>query len=53
MSRATNPTCAIENPELRRPDSPIASELSRHDVKMVVRNDLPAIDAIVLKRKHA
>ena len=38
--------------QLGRADSPIASELSGHDVKVVVRHFLAAIHTVVLKREN-
>ena len=38
--------------QLGRADSPIASELSGHDVKVEVRHFLAAVHAVVLKREN-
>ena len=52
MKRPGRTTSVRKLVQLARTDSPIASELSGHDVKVVVRHFLAAVHAVVLKREN-
>jgi hypothetical protein len=46
-------TSAFEVLQLRRPDTPVTAWLPWHNVKVIVRYFLPAINAIILKSEYA
>ena len=52
MKRPGRTTSVRKLVQLGRADSPIASELSGHDVKVVVRHFLAAVHTVVLKREN-
>ena len=52
MQRPGRTTSVRKLVQLGRADSPIASALSGHDVKVVVRHFLAAVHTVVLKREN-
>ena len=52
MKRPGRTTSVRKLVQLGRADSPIASALSGHDVKVVVRHFLAAVHTVVLKREN-
>lgn len=53
VSRASLAARALKRCELRRSDTPVTSFLPGHDMEMIVRRFLSAVDAVVLEREDS